>query len=75
MKNNYEVLNNVNIDLDEYQDINIDKDKLKQQMRQQIKSKGKLKKNISVVASACIVASGLIYLGNSNPALAYNIPI
>ena len=24
MKNNYEVLNNVNIDLDEYQDINID---------------------------------------------------
>ena len=31
MKNNYEVLNNVNIDLDEYQDINIDKDKSRDQ--------------------------------------------
>lgn len=44
MKDNFKILNNVEMDLDKYEDLNIDKDKLKKKMRGQIKSKSKLKK-------------------------------
>ena len=34
MEDNFKLLNNVNIDLDKYEDLNIDKDKLKKKMMQ-----------------------------------------
>ena len=37
MKDNFKLLNNVDMDLDKYEDLNIDKDKLKKKMRTQIK--------------------------------------
>lgn len=75
MKDNFKLLNNVDIDLDKYQDLNVDKDKLKEKMRGQIKSKSKFKKNIAVASSACIVGIGLIGAGIINPSLANGIPI
>ena len=39
MKDNFKLLNNVDMDLDKYEDLNIDKDKLKKKMRTQIKTK------------------------------------
>ena len=38
MKDNFKLLNNVDMDLDKYEDLNIDKDKLKKKMRTQIKT-------------------------------------
>lgn len=75
MKDNFKLLNNVDIDLDKYQDLNVDKDKLKEKMRGQIKAKSKFKKNIAVASSACIVGIGLIGAGIINPSLANGIPI
>ena len=59
MKDNFKLLNNIEMDLDKYEDLNIDKDKLKKKMRTQIKTKNKFKKNISVADSICIVGIGL----------------
>ena len=39
MKDNFEILNNVEMDLDKYVDLNIDKDKLRKKMRGQINQK------------------------------------
>ena len=75
MKDNFEILNNVEMDLDKYEDLNIDKDKLKKKMRGQIKSKSKLKKNITKVASIFIVGGGLVVAGIINPSLANKIPV
>lgn len=75
MKDNFEILNNVDIDLDKYQDLNIDKDKLKQKMRLQIKAKSKFKKNISVAASVCMIGVGLTGVGIINPSMASGIPV
>lgn len=75
MKDNFELLNNVEMNLDKYEDLNIDKDKLKKKMRAQIKTKSKLKKNISVVASVCLVGGGLMVAGMINPSLAKVIPV
>lgn len=75
MKDNFELLNNVDIDLDKYEDLNIDKDKLKEKMRGQIKAKSKFKKNIAVASSICIVGLGLIGAGIINPSLANKIPV
>lgn len=44
MKDNFKLLNNIEMDLDKYEDLNIDKDKLKKKMRTQIKTKNKFKK-------------------------------
>ena len=63
------------MDLDKYEDLNIDKDKLKKKMRTHIKTKNKFKKNISVAASICIVGIGLSSVGVLNKSLAYNVPI
>ena len=41
MKDNFKLLNNIEMDLDKYEDLNIDKDKLKKKMRTQIKTKNK----------------------------------
>lgn len=75
MKDNFEILNNVEMDLDKYEDLNIDKDKLKKKMRGQIKSKSKLKKNITKVAGIFIVGGGLVVAGIINPSLANKIPV
>lgn len=75
MKDNFEILNNVEMDLDRYEDLNIDKDKLKKKMRGQIKSKSKLKKNITKVAGIFIVGGGLVVAGIINPSLANKIPV
>lgn len=75
MKDNFELLNNVDMDLDKYEDLNIDKDKLKKKMRAKIKTKSKLKKNIAKVASIFIVGGGLIVVGIINPSLANKIPV
>ena len=75
MKDNFELLNNVDMDLDKYEDLNIDKDKLKKNMRAKIKTKSKLKKNIAKVASIFIVGGGLIVVGIINPSLANKIPV
>ena len=75
MKDNFEILNNVDIDLDKYEDLNIDKDKLKKNMRAQIKTKSKFKKNISVAASICLVGGGLFVASVLNPSLASGIPV
>ena len=50
MKDNFKLLNNIEMDLDKYEDLNIDKDKLKKKMRTQIKTKNKFKKNISIIS-------------------------
>lgn len=75
MKDNFKILNNVEMDLDKYEDLNIDKDKLKKKMRGQIKSKSKLKKNITKVAGIFIVGGGLVVAGIINPSLANKIPV
>lgn len=75
MKDNFEILNNVEMDLDKYEDLNIDKDKLKKKIRGQIKSKSKLKKNITKVAGIFIVGGGLVVAGIINPSLANKIPV
>lgn len=75
MKDNFEILNNVDIDLDKYEDLDIDKNKLKKQMREQIKSKSTFKKSLISVASICIVGIGVIGAGVVNPSLADSIPV
>lgn len=75
MKDNFELLNNVDMDLDKYEDLKIDKDKLKKKMREQIKVKSNLKRNIVKVASICIVGGGLVVAGIMNPSLANKIPV
>ena len=75
MKDNFELLNNVDMDLDKYEDLNIDKDKLKKKMRAKIKTKSKLKKNMAKVASIFIIGGGLIVVGIINPSLANKIPV
>ena len=75
MKDNFEILNNVDMDLDRYEDLNIDKDKLKKNMRSQIKTKSKLRKNISVAASICLIGRGLFVASVINPSLASGIPV
>ena len=48
MKDNFKLLNNVDMDLDKYEDLNIDKDKLKKKMRTQIKTKNKAHKTKNI---------------------------
>lgn len=75
MKDNFKLLNDIEIDLDKYEDLKIDKDRLKQKMRGQVKTKSKFKKNITVAASIVVVGVGLIGAGIINPSLAGSITI
>lgn len=75
MKDNFKLLNNVNIDLDKYEDLNIDKDKLKKKMRGEISTRRKFKKSIIIAASVSIVGLGLIGAGIIEPSLADSIPV
>ncbi|MGL5329995.1 MAG: DUF4179 domain-containing protein [Peptostreptococcaceae bacterium] len=75
MKDNFKLLNNVDIDLNKYEDLSIDKDKLKQNMRKQIKTKSKFNKSVAVAASICAVGVGLFGAGIINPSIADSIPI
>lgn len=75
MKDKFKLLNNVDIDLDKYEDLNINKEKLKLKMRGEIKAKSNFKKCIIIAASVCIFGIGLISAGVINPSLAGSIPI
>ncbi|HBY2626696.1 UNVERIFIED_CONTAM: hypothetical protein C3P01_16900 [Clostridioides difficile] len=58
MKDKFKILNEVDIDLDKYEDLNINKDKLKQSMRNKIKSKKKIGKRLTIAASIGVVSIG-----------------
>ena len=75
MKDNFKLLNDVNIDLNKYEDLSINKDKLKQSMRAKIKIRKKINKALVTVASICVISIGMLGIGIMNPALADSIPV
>ncbi|MDX5661611.1 DUF4179 domain-containing protein [Clostridioides difficile] len=75
MKDKFKILNEIDIDLDKYEDLNINKDKLKQSMRNKIKSKKKIGKRLTIAASIGVVSIGIIGTGTINPSLADSIPV
>ena len=75
MKDNYKLLNNVEIDLDKYKDLDINnKEKLKENLRFKINESKKSNKGLLAVASAGIISISMIGSGIINPSLANSIP-
>lgn len=75
MKDNFKILNNVDIDLDKYTDLKIDnKEKLKADLRLKIKSNKKSRKGLIAVASLGVISLSVIGAGVVNPSLADSLP-